>query len=109
MKVLFATRTIEVTKKFYQQSAIFGSEEYRMMLEVLRDLPDFQVVVKSAPKSCQTYLKGLTYDYMASYIAGVDKDGSIMRDFQILRQGCCYFDIKNWFMKMFPEFNNFAA
>lgn len=109
MKVLFAARTIEVTKKFYKKSAIFGTQEYCMMREVLRDFPDFNVVVKAAPKSCQTYMKGLTYDYMASYISRVDKDGSIMRDFEILRQGCSYFEIKNWFMKLFPEVNNFAA
>ena len=90
MKVLFATRTIELTKKFSKKAAIFGTQEYRMMQEVLKDFPDFEVVVKAAPKSCQTYMKGLTYDYMASYIAGVDKDGSIMRDFEILRQGCSY-------------------
>lgn len=64
MKVLFAARTIEVTKKFYKKSAIFGTQEYCMMREVLRDFPDFNVVVKAAPKSCQTYMKGLTYDYM---------------------------------------------
>ena len=109
MKVLFATRTIEVTKKFSKKAAIFGTEEYRLMREVLSDFPDFDVVVKAAPKCHQTYMKGLTYDYMASHIARVDTDGSIMRDFEILRQGCSYFQIKNWFMTLFPEINNFAA
>lgn len=109
MKVLFATRTIEVTKKFSKKAAIYGTEEYQLMREVLRDFPDFDVVVKAAPKCHQTYMKGLTYDYMASHIARVDTDGSIMRDFEILRQECSYFQIKNWFMTLFPEINNFAA
>ena len=109
MKVLFATRTIEVTKKFSKKAAIFGTQEYRMVQEVLKDFPDFEVVVKATPVRRQNYMKGLTYDYMASHIARVDTDGSIMRDFEILRQGCSYFQIKNWFMTKFPEFNNFAA
>ena len=109
MKVLFAARTIELTKKFSKKAAIFGTQEYCMMREVLKDFPDFDVVVKAVPKSHQTYLKGLTYDYMAAYIAKVDTDGSIMRDFEILRQGCSYFQIKNWFMTLFPEINNFVA
>ena len=109
MKVQFAARTIELTKKFSKKAAVFGTQEYRMMREVLKDFPDFEVVVKAVPKSNQTYLKGLTYDYMVSHIARVDTDGSIMRDFEILRQGCSYFQIKNWFMTLFPEINNFAA
>ena len=109
MKVLFATRTIEVTKKFSKKAAIYGTEEYQLMRDVLRDFPGFSVVVKAAPKRHQTYMRGLTYDYMASYIARVDKDGSIIRDFEILRRGCSYIDIKNWFLKLFPEINNFVA
>ena len=109
MKVLFATRTIEVTKKFSKKAAIFGTEEYQLMREVLKDFPDFEIVVKATPVRHQTYMKGLTYDYMASHIARVDTDGSIMRDFEILRQGCSYFQIKNWFMTLFSEINNFAA
>ena len=84
MKVLFATRTIEVTKKFSKKAAIFGAEEYQLMREVLKDFSDFEVVVKATPVRRQTYMKGLTYDYMASHIARIDTDGSIMRDFEIL-------------------------
>ena len=109
MKVLFATRTIQVTKKFSKKAAIFGTEEYQLMREVLKDFSDFEVVVKATPVRRQTYMKGLTYDYMASHIARIDTDGSIMRDFEILRQGCSYYEIKKWFMTLFPEINNFAA
>ena len=43
MKVLFATRTIELTKKFSKKAAIFGTQEYRMMREVLKDFPDLRL------------------------------------------------------------------
>ena len=54
-------------------------------------------------------MKGLTYEYMADYINSVDEEGSIMRDFMCLRQGCSYNEIKHWFFAKFPELNNFAA
>ena len=109
MKIKFEAKTIEVTKTFAEKAARFGTQEYCMMWEVLKDFPDFEVVVKAAPIRSQTYMKGLTYDFMASYIAGVDKDGSIMQDFEILRQGRSYFEIKQWFLNSFPEINIYAA
>lgn len=54
-------------------------------------------------------MKGLTYEYMESYITVVDEDGSLKEDFQCLRQGCSYNEVKKWFMTVFPEINNFAA
>ena len=109
MKVRFTERSIEITKTFANKASRFGSEEYNMLLAAMHDLPDFKVVVKATPKHYQTYMKGLTYDYMAAYIARVDEDGSTMREFEILRQGCNYNRVRNWFLTLFPEFNNFAA
>ena len=109
MKINFTTKTIEVTKTFANKASCFGSDEYTMLRTAIHDLPGFEVVIKAAPVRRRTSMSGLTYDYMASYIARVDKGGSIMQDFEILRQGCSYFEVKNWFTKLFPEVNNFAA
>lgn len=109
MKIRFATKTIEITKTFENKASNFGSEEYRTLRTAIHDLPDFQVVVKTGKPPRRTYMKGLTYDYMESYISMVDEDGSIMKDFLCLRQGCSYNEIKKWFFVKFPEVNNFAA
>ena len=109
MKIEFTTKTIEITKTFANKASHFESDEYRSLRAVMHDLPSFEVVVKATARPRRTYTKGLTYEYMESFIARNDEDGSIMRDFEILRQGCSYFDVKNWFLMRFPEFNNFAA
>ena len=113
MKINFSSKTIEVTKTFANKASRFGSEEYTMLLTASRDLPDFTVVVKATKPVRRSYTKsptyGLTYESMGAYISMNDEDGSLMRDFQILRQGCSYGEIKKWFMTKFPEFNNFAA
>ena len=109
MKVQFNAKTIEVTKTFAEKAARFGSQEYKLLREALRDFPDYQVVVKPTTTHRRTYIKGLTYEYMEIYISKCDKDGSIMNEFQYLRQGCNYAVAKKWFLMKFPEVNNFAA
>ena len=54
-------------------------------------------------------MKGLTYEYMESFISMVDEDGSLLKDFQCLRQGCNYAVVKKWFITKFPEAQEFAA
>ena len=109
MKIIFPSKTIEVTKTLANKASRFGSEEYTMLRTAINDLPDFTVVVKATKPARQSYTKGLTYQCMESYISTVDEDGSIMQDFLCLRQGCSYNEIKYWFFTKFPEFNNFAA
>ena len=109
MKINFAAKTIEVTKTFANKASNFGSEEYYTLRTAMSDLPDFTVTVKMTLKPRRTYMKGLTYEFMEAFIALNDEDGSIMQDFQCLRQGCSYAEIKRWFFAKFPEVNNFAA
>ena len=109
MKITFSSKTIEVTKTFANKASRFGSEEYKMLRTAINDLTGFEVVIKATPVRRRTYIGGLTYEAMEAYIAMSDEDGSLMRDFQILRQGCSYGEIKKWFMTVLPEFNNFAA
>jgi hypothetical protein len=103
-------KQIIMDRTFAMKAEYTQSEEYAHLQQIRKDYPNYQVVRRTIKKNDnkKTY-KGLTYDYMASYITRVDKDGSIMRDFEILRQECSYFQIKNWFMTLFPEINNFAA
>lgn len=109
MKINFASKTIEITKTFADKASHFGSEEYHALRTATCDLPDFEVAIKVTAKPRRTYMKGLSYEFMESFIALNDEDGSIMQDFQCLRQGCSYAEIKRWFFAKFPEVNNFAA
>ena len=109
MKIKFDSKTIEISKTFADKASHFGSMEYHELRAAMCDLPNFTVAIKTSPKPRRTYMKGLTYEYMESYISMVDEDGSLMKDFQCLRQGCSYAEIKRWFFAKFPEVNNFAA
>ena len=109
MKINFAAKTIAVTKTFANKASHFGSVEYHALRAAMCDLPDFEVAIKVTAKPRRTYMKGLPYEFMESFIALNDEDGSIMQDFLCLLHGCSYAEIKRWVITKFPEVNNFAA
>ena len=109
MKINFETKSIEVSKAFANKASHFGTEQYEELRAVMRDLPDFTVMVKAAPKPRRSYMKGLTYEFMECFISMHDEDGSIMQDFLCLRHGCSYAEVKRWFFAKFPEVNYFTV
>ena len=111
MKVLFATRTIEVTKTFAEKAAHFGSEEYQMLRAATKDFPEFQIVVKSVRrKKVINESDRLTYARMMDCLSSCDGSEELMVEFMKLREyGCNYGQIRKWFTTKYPEFNNFAA
>ena len=110
LKINHEKGTITMDRTFAKKAENTMSAEYAHLQNVRRDYPTYTVVrreIKKNPnKECY---KGLTYEYMESYISMVDEDGSLMKDFQCLRQGCNYAVVKKWFLTALPEINNFAA
>lgn len=111
MKVLFATRTIEVTKTFAEKATHFGSEEYNVLRTAMQDLPDFKIVVKAARKvRHRTTLGGMNYEQMMQYISIHENSEDLMEEFMRLRKcGCNYGQVKQWFLSHCYEAQNFAA
>ena len=109
MKVNFVEKTIEVTQSFASKAACYGSEEYRALLAATTDLPGFKVTTKTVCRQHRTYSKGLTYEYMESYISMADKEGTLLEEFSFMRQVYGYAVTKKWFMNKFPEPFKFAA
>ena len=117
IKINEANRTIEVTKAFANKASKFGSDEYKMLKEARNDFPTFRVVTKSAGKRKGTF-KGLTITYMKEYIEKHDSEN--MKDFCILcgrnenweivdlARMVTYGEIKAWFLKKYPEFNEYT-
>lgn len=112
-----ANKTIEVTKAFYKEASNFGTDEYKMLKEARTDFPTFKVIAKSAGKKNGTF-KGLTINYMKTYIKDHEPDN--MKDFNILcgldengekvelAATATYGEIKSWFLKKYPVFNEYT-
>lgn len=112
-------RTIEVSKSFYKKASIFKSEEYDLLKEARADFPNFKVVVKTAGKRKDNF-KGLTLDYMKTYIEEHEEGTEILIHFY-RHCGCdengqeidfakksSYGEIKKWFLKQYPIFTEYA-
>ena len=122
LTVCDASRSIEVSKKFNTLASQYGTPEYNDLQAVRRDYPGFKVVVvapRKATKGNKPSFKGLTYEYMESYISKHDdENSSIMEAYMTLRgisddaeeafaESCSYFEIKTWFLNQYPAIAEF--
>ena len=120
--VNYKTHTLELSRKFADAAAKYDTEEYKELQEVRRDYPGYKVnVVKTKATKTdkeQDIFKGLTYDYMETYIKTHDDGGSIMADFLILRGkskdavealagSASYKEIREWFLGTYPDIKQF--
>ena len=117
VRVLRASRTIEITKSFDKAASRFGTREYEAMQQVRKDYPDFAIVVKTVRNKAD-HFKGLTYDFMEKYIASHDDAEARMAEFNDLRGTSdeaqafgavahSYGEIRAWFFKTYPEIEAF--
>ena len=114
--------TIEMTKKFYNESCKFGTDEYKMLQEVRRDYPGYTPVVAKSKKSSNDMLdvfKGLNLEYMELYIMKHDdEEKSVMAEFKMMRaeddaskavgaKAESFLTIREWFLDKYPEVREF--
>ena len=120
MTINFVSRSIEMTKKFAKAASRFGSDEYLNLQAARRDYPNYKVVIISRKSNIKTdSYKGLTYEYMESYIkTHDDSDKNIMAEYEMLRglskeaqealaEPCSYIEMKSWFLNKFPAIAEF--
>ena len=118
MNVNFEKRTIEMTKSEAKAASRVGSEEYKALIEIRRELPGFETVIKTSSKRTVEY-RGLTYKYMLNYINNckLENKDVILEEFNLLiaidkknkvegsehLQATSYIEVKKWFLATFPE------
>lgn len=115
MNANFTKQIIEMSTTEAKAAGKFGSPEFNELQGLRAAYPSFQIVVK-APKKAKNQLK-IDYKFMEKYIkAHDDADGTIMDELLFLRgkkakegeyvETVNFMDIKNWFLKKFPEIKN---
>ena len=120
MTINYITMTIEMTKAESKAAGKIGTEEFKNMLSLMQQFPNYkiQVATRAATKKTCDY-KGLTYDYMEKYITSHDDEKkSIMAEYKDLRgesdeakdalaDSCSYQGIRKWFLEKYPEIAQF--
>ncbi len=111
MKVMHDTQIIELSRKFAKLAENPYCMEFKQLLEIHKHFPTYTITVKEKREFTgrETY-RGLTYDYMESYISTHENAEETMLEYNQLRlmsqcypQGTGYFTIKQWFLKQYPE------
>ena len=110
-----STKEIVLSKQFNSKAKRYNSDEYKELLNVKKDFPDYEVTVRTVSRvnrKADSY-KGLTYDYMETYIKAHDKDGSKYKEFVallptrakgfnkadgVLVKNKSYAEVKKWFL-----------
>ncbi len=113
-------KNIVMTKGFAKKASVFGTPEYKMLQDARKDYPTYSVTTKkSTPR--ENY-KGLTLDYMKTYIkahpATVTIDGTEENVLSIFYKlagldsngqknpegnKAAYGQIRKWFLDLYPE------
>ena len=117
MNANLMTKKIEMSKTEAKAAGKIGSEEFKELRQYMEMYPTFTIDIK-APAKRKVEFRGLDYKYMRGYILKHDnEDGEIMVEFNALialdkknkvegaeyLEAASYLDVKNWFLKKFPE------
>ena len=102
-----AKKEIIITKKFEKAANIINSNEYKDLVILMRDFPDFQIKVKEIKKKSnkKTY-NGLTIDEMKRFISTRTEEEAALFDKVVAiakhKKGS-YAITKKWFLNKYKE------
>ena len=119
LKLSHAKREIVMDRTFAKLAENTMSAEYAHLQQVRRDYPTYTVVKRQIKKnSNKESYKGLTYEYMETYILSHGTSETRianLREFNEMRliaechsKAFRYPVIKAWFLEMYPEVKNFG-
>lgn len=114
MKIDFITNTIIVTRAFYEEAQIIGTEEYTALKIVMIDNPNMRVSVRTRRSSGKkNESKGLTYDFMRRFIRIMDRENLLTFEDTIklyddlgYSSSKKYQCVKEWFLNSYPLYKD---
>lgn len=122
MTINYINSTIEMSKTEAKAAGKYGSEKFNELQALKAAEPTFHVVIVKSTAKKGDHFKGLTFDYMESYIkTRDDEEHSILTTFNKLRgldengekmelaTAATYGEIKMWFLAQFPEIKAMSA
>ena len=108
-------RTLYLGKKFMKLAKQYGTQEYNTFLGLIRDMPDFKIVVRE-PKKSETRMsvKGLTREFMERHIRTIHGENSA--EHKEFKNQLAYSEgqlnpfmyLRGWFLETYPEVKEFG-
>jgi len=121
MNANLETKKIEMTKNEAKEAGKLNTDKFHELRQYMAMYPTFEIQIK-APSKRKVEFRGLTYEYMKSYIQKHDdENGTIMAEFRELiaqdkkdkvegaehLEAAGYLDVKKWFLAKFPEIKDY--
>lgn len=123
MKANLMNGTIEMTRNEAKAAGKIKSDKFNELKQYQTEYPTFIIRIVETRKK-KSEFSGLTYKYMETYIQKSDKSNKddLMQEFYDLtgasnkgKKKCekaevaSYLDVKDWFLKKFPEINEYKT
>ena len=103
-------KIIRTSKQLLKAASKYGTEEYKLFNELLKEHPDFEIVATTQKKRKSL---NITFDFMTKYISKHDENGEVMNEFLIKRglkadaegniNAESFADIRTWFLDKYSE------
>lgn len=112
-KIDFVRETITLTKAFSAQARVKGSEAYKTLVDLQKELPHMRFVTRTAPKARKA--SRLTYEKMKNFIACQNDSDVLLIEFDKVKElakgqgGNAYQNVKRWFLQTFPNYNEIPS
>ena len=107
-KIDYIKNTITASKKFLKAASVYGSTEYKTMIQLRTDFPTFTFEEKqiTQKKGKQSY-KNLTFEKMREHII-LCQDGNRLKQFDYLMvfyetHRNRYAKIKSWYLEQYKD------
>ena len=110
-KIDFKNNTITVNYKFAAAMNEYGSKEYKIYRQIMRDFPQLELVIQSGRQQKKPrYNKRLTYENMEKYINTYENSVELMERFNSVREKSAplaspYKYVCDWFKAQFPDYD----
>lgn len=114
LKVDSKNARLVMDRTFAKNAAVVGSAEYTMLQNARRDYPNYTVMQRQIKRNeNKEAYRGLTYEYMESYIELHPNAAYNRRKYDEMRllaecHSIRYPTIKKWFLATFPEVAEFG-
>ena len=106
----FTTNTLYMNYKFAKAAKEYGTEEYKILQNICKDLPNIKMVKRAGRNqtTCNAN-KRLTYNNMQDYIMAQDNYEPLLASFILakIESKCApspYAFVRDWFVKQFPNY-----
>lgn len=109
-KVDFTTDTLIVNYKFYAASQEYGSPEYKMVKNIMRDFPRLTISVQAGREvTTANKNKRMTYENMKKHIEAYENSADLLEVFETVKAlskplANPHKFVADWFRAQFPDY-----